>query len=85
MSIPDLEELYAFKKCIRKYSRVKMRCIQYYQSQLMHSDPFALEPSEGRIESAPASLDGVEKEQLAEKQNIEQILKGLQRFQADIL
>ena len=27
MPVPDLEELYAFKKCIRKYARVKMRAV----------------------------------------------------------
>jgi len=35
--MPDMEELYSFKKCIRKYSRVKMRAIQYYSGQL-HKD-----------------------------------------------
>ena len=30
VSIPSLEELYAFKKCVRKYARVKMRAINYY-------------------------------------------------------
>ena len=35
--MPDMEELYAFKKCIRKYSRVKMRAINYYNQQL-HKD-----------------------------------------------
>ena len=30
MSIPNLEELYAFKKCVRKFSRVKLRTIENY-------------------------------------------------------
>ena len=30
MQMPDLEELYAYKKCIRKYARVKMRTLNYY-------------------------------------------------------
>lgn len=34
MQMPDLEELYAFKKCVRKFSRVKMRAITYYSGQL---------------------------------------------------
>jgi hypothetical protein len=32
--IPDLEELYSFKKCVRKYARVKMRAITYYHKEL---------------------------------------------------
>ena len=35
--MPDLEELYQYKKCIRKYSRVKMRTINYYNHNL-HKD-----------------------------------------------
>ena len=27
--VPDLEELYGFKKCVRKYARVKMRAVTY--------------------------------------------------------
>jgi hypothetical protein len=34
MSIPDLEELYNYKRCVRKYSRVKMRTINYYRQVL---------------------------------------------------
>ncbi len=30
MQMPDLEELYAYKKCVRKYARVKMRALNYY-------------------------------------------------------
>eukprot|EP00347_Sterkiella_histriomuscorum_P022904 403336719 len=37
MSMPDLEELYAYKKCVRKYSRVKMRAVTYY-NQVLHQD-----------------------------------------------
>lgn len=37
VQMPDLEELYAFKKCIRKYARVKMRAVTYYNSTL-HRD-----------------------------------------------
>lgn len=37
MQMPDLEELYSYKKCIRKYSRVKMRAINYYNFNL-HKD-----------------------------------------------
>ena len=37
MQIPDLEELFAFKKCVRKYSRVKMRAATYYNS-VLHKD-----------------------------------------------
>lgn len=37
MQMPDLEELYAYKKCIRKYSRVKMRAVNYYNFNL-HKD-----------------------------------------------
>ncbi|CDW77980.1 UNKNOWN [Stylonychia lemnae] len=37
MQIPDLEELFAFKKCVRKYSRVKMRAATYYNS-VLHSE-----------------------------------------------
>ena len=31
-SIPDLDELLTFRKCVRKYARVKMRCINYYHN-----------------------------------------------------
>ena len=34
VSIPSLEELYGFKKCVRKYARVKMRAINYYHYDL---------------------------------------------------
>ena len=37
IQMPDLEELYAYKKCIRKYSRVKMRAVNYYNFNL-HKD-----------------------------------------------
>lgn len=32
--VPDLEELYGFKKCVRKYARVKMRAVTYYHHEL---------------------------------------------------
>ena len=32
--MPDVEELYAFKKCVRKFSRVKMRAVTYYHKDL---------------------------------------------------
>lgn len=38
MSIPDLEELYNFKRCVRKYSRVKMRTINYVKSLNYNED-----------------------------------------------
>ena len=37
MQIPDPEELHVFKKCVRKYARVKMRSLQYYHRDL-HKD-----------------------------------------------
>lgn len=37
VQMPDLEELYAFKKCIRKYNRVKMRAVTYYNN-VLHKD-----------------------------------------------
>ena len=37
MQMPDLEELYTFKKCVRKYARVKMRAVNYYSTSL-HKD-----------------------------------------------
>jgi len=42
MQMPDLEELYLFKKCVRKFSRVKMRAIQYYHYGL-HKDEDPIE------------------------------------------
>ena len=38
MSVPDLEELYNFKRCIRKYGRTKMRVINYYKEFLIKKD-----------------------------------------------
>ena len=35
--MPDLDELLTFRKCVRKYARVKMRCINYYHNGL-HKD-----------------------------------------------
>lgn len=32
--MPDVEELYAFKKCVRKFARVKMRAVTYYHKEL---------------------------------------------------
>ena len=37
MQMPDLEELYAFKKCVRKFARVKMRIVSYHNYG-MHPD-----------------------------------------------
>ena len=34
MQMPDLEELYAYKKCIRKYARAKMQAINVYNFDL---------------------------------------------------
>jgi len=34
MQLPDVEELHSFKKCVRKYARVKMRAITYYHKDL---------------------------------------------------
>ncbi len=33
----DLEEVYEFKKCVRKYTRVKMIGITYYNHHLLNS------------------------------------------------
>ena len=41
--MPDLEELYLYKKCIRKYSRVKMRAINYYNLNLHKEDDLIVE------------------------------------------
>ena len=41
--MPDLEELYSFKKCIRKYSRVKMRAANYYHHVLNKDKDFFIE------------------------------------------
>ena len=43
MQVPDLEELYEFKKCIRKYARVKMRAINYYNYSLNKDKEFFVE------------------------------------------
>jgi len=41
MQIPDVEEMVAFKKCVRKFARVKMRSLNYYHSILHpHQDYF---------------------------------------------
>ena len=37
-SMPDLDELLTFRKCVRKYARVKMRCINYYHNGLHKED-----------------------------------------------
>jgi hypothetical protein len=34
IQMPDVEELYAFKKCVRKFARVKMRAVTYYHKKL---------------------------------------------------
>ena len=41
--MPDLEELYLYKKCIRKYSRVKMRTINYYNHNLHKDEDLIIE------------------------------------------
>ena len=39
MQIPEPNELHAFKTCVRKFSRVKMRSLQYYHGTLhAHED-----------------------------------------------
>ncbi len=43
MQMPDLEELYAYKKCIRKFSRVKMRALNYYSGTLHKGEDLTLE------------------------------------------
>ena len=37
-AIPNLEELYSFKKCVRKFCRVKMRAVTYYHTELHSKD-----------------------------------------------
>jgi hypothetical protein len=32
LPVPDLEELYEFKKCMRKHLRVEMRVVNYYRT-----------------------------------------------------
>ena len=61
MSIPNLEELFAFKKCVRKYARVKMRCITYYQRQLINTGSDPLE--------APIKIPGPEAAELSEAEH----------------
>lgn len=34
MQIPDTNELHAFRQCVRKFARVKMRAITYYHKEL---------------------------------------------------
>ena len=34
MQVPDPEESFQFKMCVRKFSRVKMRAISYYHGTL---------------------------------------------------
>ena len=41
--MPDLEELYEFKKCVRKYARVKMRAVNYYHYQIHDKQDYLLE------------------------------------------
>ena len=39
MQVPEPNEIHAFKTCIRKFSRVKMRSMQYYHGTLhAHED-----------------------------------------------
>ena len=38
MAIPDVDELYLYKKCVRKYARVKMRAVTYYHKDLHAQD-----------------------------------------------
>jgi len=42
MQVPDVSELYHFKKCVRKYARVKMRSIQYYHAHLRPNEDMLL-------------------------------------------
>jgi hypothetical protein len=35
MQIPDVDEMFKFKQCLRKFSRTKMRIISYYGENLM--------------------------------------------------
>lgn len=34
LQMPDNDEMQQFKKCVRKFSRVKMRTASYYHQQL---------------------------------------------------
>jgi len=43
MSVPDLEELYSFKKCVRKYARVKLRATHYYNDYLVDKNKDSIE------------------------------------------
>jgi len=36
--LPDVEELFAFKMCVKKFARVKMRAITYYHKELHKED-----------------------------------------------
>ena len=85
MSIPNLEELFAFKKCVRKYSRVKMRCITYYQSQLINTGKSLAESPANASDPKRGALSEAEQQVQQERQNIDQFLTGLKRFQAEIL
>ena len=36
--LPNEEETYAFKTCLRKYARVKMRAVTYYHKHMHFED-----------------------------------------------
>lgn len=38
IQLPDVEELFAFKMCVKKFARVKMRSIAYYHKELHKQD-----------------------------------------------
>lgn len=40
MQVPDLSELYAFKKCVRKFARLKMRSVAYYHGTLHANEDY---------------------------------------------
>ena len=40
MQIPDPEELFKFKMCVRKFARVKMRAVNYYHRDLHPHEDF---------------------------------------------
>ena len=42
MQFPDLEELYKYKRCIRKFARTKMRAVSYYHATLHSHEDYLL-------------------------------------------
>ena len=73
MSIPNLEELYSFKKCVRKYARVKMRCISFAATHLNNQSTLQL------TNGLQANMSSEELEK-ADRQ----VLRGIQRFQKNL-